>query len=98
LPTDSAISRDELTQALHERNIGTGVHYRAVHLHPYYRDAYGLSPSEFPVASRLSDQTLSLPLGPTLSEADQDDVVGALTDVLQPRRSPVALSRGTRRP
>ncbi|MBV9804534.1 MAG: DegT/DnrJ/EryC1/StrS aminotransferase family protein [Solirubrobacterales bacterium] len=72
------LTRDELIAALVTRRIGTGVHYRGVHLHPFYRDTYGLDSADFPVATDLSDRTLSLPLSPTLSEADQNDVVEAL--------------------
>jgi dTDP-4-amino-4,6-dideoxygalactose transaminase len=76
------VSRDQLIGELHARNIGTGVHYRGVHLHPYYRDRYGLARGDFPVADDISDRTLSLPLGPQLTDGDQDDVVGALREVL----------------
>jgi dTDP-4-amino-4,6-dideoxygalactose transaminase len=76
------LDRDQLLDALTERKIGTGVHYRAVHLHPYYRDKYGLSEDDLPVASDISERTLSLPLSPKVSEADQDDVVEALTELL----------------
>ncbi len=75
-------TRDELLDGLAARKIGAGVHYRGVHLHPYYRDTYSLRPADFPVASSISEQTLSLPLSPKVSEADQDDVVSALTDLL----------------
>ena len=76
------LSRDELLDGLTARNIGAGVHYRGVHLHPYYRDKYALSPGDFPVAQSISDRTLSLPLGPNVTEADQDDVVQALAELL----------------
>jgi dTDP-4-amino-4,6-dideoxygalactose transaminase len=69
--------------ALHQRQIGTGVHYRGVHLHPYYRDRYDLAPEDFPVASDMSQRTLRLPLGASVSDADQDDVVAALAQALQ---------------
>ncbi len=82
LNSDAPRSRDELLGALNERKIGTGVHYRGVHLHPYYRDRYGLAPGDFPVASAISERTLSLPLGPKVSAADQDDVVAALWELL----------------
>lgn len=95
LTRHSPLGRDELIQALHDQNIGTGVHYRGVHLHPYYRDTYGLSPNDFPVATRLSETTISLPLGPGLTEVDQDDVVGALTRLLRPRPTVVAASPRT---
>jgi len=77
------VSRDELLDGLAARNIGAGVHYRGVHLHPFYRDKYGLEPARFPVAGGISERTLSLPLSPKVTEADQDDVVAALRDVLQ---------------
>ncbi len=85
LGPEAPMTRDELLEGLTQRNIGTGVHYRAVHLHPFYRERYGLVPEDFPVANTISERTLSLPLGPNVTDADQDDVVGALTDLLDPR-------------
>ncbi|MHB8694236.1 MAG: DegT/DnrJ/EryC1/StrS family aminotransferase [Solirubrobacteraceae bacterium] len=82
LEPGSGLSRDQLLDALAAQNIGTGVHYRAVHLHPYYRDTYGLRPSDFPVASDISERTVSLPLSPGLTERDQLDVAEALRTLL----------------
>ncbi|HET9103086.1 MAG TPA: DegT/DnrJ/EryC1/StrS aminotransferase family protein [Solirubrobacteraceae bacterium] len=79
---DAPLPRDELIAALSARKIGTGVHYRGVHLHPYYRERYGYAPADLPVASDISARTLSLPLASNLTEADQDDVIGALREVL----------------
>jgi dTDP-4-amino-4,6-dideoxygalactose transaminase len=79
---DAALDRDRLVTALNDHNIGTGVHYRGVHLHPYYRDRYRLSPDDFPIATEISERTLSLPLSPKVSDRDQDDVVAALRDLL----------------
>jgi dTDP-4-amino-4,6-dideoxygalactose transaminase len=78
------LTRDQVLDGLTARKIGTGVHYRGVHLHPYYRDKYGLRPDDFPIANEISERTLSLPLSPKISEADQDDVVAALTALLRP--------------
>ncbi len=79
---DARATRDEVLDGLAERRIGSGVHYRGVHLHPYYRDTYGLRSEAFPVATAISERTLSLPLDPGVGEADQDDVVQALREVL----------------
>ncbi len=81
---EAPLSRDALLDGLNQQRIGTGVHYRAVHLHPFYRDRYELAPEAFPVATAISERTLSLPLSPAVSESDQDDVVGALTQLLSP--------------
>jgi dTDP-4-amino-4,6-dideoxygalactose transaminase len=85
LEPDAPLTRDELLQGLTARNIGTGVHYRAVHLHPFYRERYGLAPADFPVANAISERTPSLPLGPSVTEGDQDDVAAALADLLGQR-------------
>ena len=37
------ITRDAFQQALHNENIGTGIHFVALHLHPYYANTFGLS-------------------------------------------------------
>jgi dTDP-4-amino-4,6-dideoxygalactose transaminase len=79
---DSALGRDALLDHLTRERIGAGVHYRAVHLHPYYREKYDLHPDAFPVASDISDRTLSLPLSPKVTERDQDDVAEALSATL----------------
>ena len=82
LEDEAGMSRDAVLDGLLRRRIGTGVHYRGVHLHPYYASAYGIKPGMLPVASDISDRTLSIPLSPTMSDSDQDDVVEALDHVL----------------
>ena len=79
---EAGVTRDEVLDGLTARGIGTGVHYRGVHLHPYYRDRYDLVPEQFPVATSISERTLSLPLSPKVTDADQDDVVLALRELL----------------
>ena len=76
-PDQLATDRDDVIVALHRQRIGTGVHYRAVHRHRFCRERFGYEPDDFPVANRISDQTLSLPLGPSLSDAEVDDVIAA---------------------
>jgi dTDP-4-amino-4,6-dideoxygalactose transaminase len=83
LEPGARVTRDELLEGLAERKIGAGVHYRGVHLHPYYRDKYGLKPSDFPVATDISERTVSLPLSPKVTPSDQDDVVAALSELLR---------------
>ena len=82
LHPEAPLTRNELLEALNARGIGTGVHYRAVHLHPYYRDRYALAPERFPCATAISEQTISLPLSPKVTDADQQDVVSALRELL----------------
>ena len=80
---DLGIDRDGVLAALHRQNIGTGVHYRAVHLHEYYRERFGYAPEDFPVATDISARTISLPLSPKLTDDDVDDVILGLRRVLE---------------
>jgi dTDP-4-amino-4,6-dideoxygalactose transaminase len=79
---ESPMTRDQILDSLHSKRVGAGVHYRGVHLHPYYRDKYRLAPEAFPIATAISDTTFSIPLSPRVSERDQDDVIAALTEIL----------------
>jgi len=75
------INRDQFMSELKSRNIGCGLHYTAAHEFTYYRDAYGWKPEDYPEAHFVSERILSLPLYPTLSEADQDDVIAAIHEI-----------------
>ncbi|MBM3287612.1 MAG: DegT/DnrJ/EryC1/StrS family aminotransferase [Candidatus Eisenbacteria bacterium] len=75
-------SRDRILGALQAENIGVGVHYSAIHLHPYYRDAYGFARGDYPSAEFVSDRTLSIPFSTKLTDGDVDDVIGAVRKVL----------------
>lgn len=80
------IGRDRFIQELTQRKIGTSVHFIPLHLHPYYRDTYGYAPDAYPVAQSNYERMLSLPLHPGLSEADVEDVVGAVLDIAEEYR------------
>jgi dTDP-4-amino-4,6-dideoxygalactose transaminase len=76
------LSRDALQARLHERGVSTGVHFRALHLHPYYQDRFGLRRGMFPVAEAVSDTTLSLPLSAGMSPEAVDRVIEVMHDIL----------------
>jgi dTDP-4-amino-4,6-dideoxygalactose transaminase len=79
---ESREKRDFALQALQKENIGIGVHFPPVHLEPFYRERYGFKPGHCPVAEDVGSRTLSLPLYPSLGEADLADVVRAVEKVL----------------
>lgn len=73
--------RDHLQRELYEQKIGTGIHYVAAHLHPYYQTRWGYKRGDFPFAEYISDRTLSLPLGVNMDYEDVDDVVEVIRSV-----------------
>lgn len=75
-------SRDRVLDDLIQHRIGTGVHYRPVHLHPWYRQRFGHADGDFPNAEGIGASTLSLPLSAGLTDGDVEDVVEAVTEVV----------------
>lgn len=74
-------SRDWVLNALTAENIGVGVHYLPVHLHPYYRKMFGWKAGAFPNAEWIGERTLSLPLSAALNETDTNDVICAFRKI-----------------
>ena len=68
---------------MHELRIGCGVHYTALHLHPYYRRTFGYEPGDFPNAESIGERIFSIPLSPALTDEDAADVVRALRTILE---------------
>ncbi len=73
--------RDEVFSALRAEGIGAMVHYIPVHLHPYYRRTQGTDPGLCPVAERAYARILSLPIFPSMTDADATDVLAALKKI-----------------
>ncbi len=77
------IDRNEFVTALREENIGAGIHYDAVHLHPFYRETYGWQPEDFPIATAQSARVLTLPGQPSMTDEDIEAVVLGLNRVIR---------------
>lgn len=74
--------RDELAQHLADAGIGTNIHYPvAPHLQPAYAPL-GIPKGSLPIAERLQGEVLSLPIGPTQTIAQTDEVIDAVRRAL----------------
>src|SRR5262249_15831475 len=81
------IDRDTFIDELKRRNVGASVHFFPLHVHPYYRDTYGYRPEDFPVAWREFQREVSLPIFSRMTDADADDVVAAIRDIVAHNRA-----------
>jgi dTDP-4-amino-4,6-dideoxygalactose transaminase len=77
-PERLKVSRDEFISQLLRLNIGSGVHFYPVHLHPYYQKKFGFKKGDLPNAEFVGERTLSLPLAANLSQRDIIDVIEAV--------------------
>jgi dTDP-4-amino-4,6-dideoxygalactose transaminase len=73
--------QDTLLRALRAENIGVTLHYPLVYRHPFYRDRRGGDAPPCPVAEDVERRLVTLPLFPSMTDADQDDVLRALDRV-----------------
>jgi perosamine synthetase len=80
------IDRAQFAEQLKRRNIGISVHFIPLHLHPYYRETYGYRPEDFPVAYAEYQREISLPIYSKMSDADVQDVIDAVREVVQATR------------
>ena len=76
--------RDQLVRELGACGIGSSVHFIPLHMQPYYRDAYRLRRCDYPGATELFSQEISLPMFPQMSE----DQMGRVAETV-----PLALRR-----
>lgn len=82
LTDDAPVTRDRFIEKLFEAGIGCSVHYIPLHLHPYWRERYQLTPAMFPHSQRAYERMVSLPLYTRMGEADVDRVVAAVRAAL----------------
>jgi dTDP-4-amino-4,6-dideoxygalactose transaminase len=79
---ECGMTRDALMEALAARGVQTSLHFRALHLHPYYAERYGFVRGMYPNAEYISDRTLSLPFSSALTDAEALRTADALRDLL----------------
>jgi dTDP-4-amino-4,6-dideoxygalactose transaminase len=82
LVDDHPATRDAVVSALFDAGIACSVHYIPLHLQPYWRDRYSLSPEMFPHSQHAYERLVSLPMYSRMTQADVDRVAGALASTL----------------
>jgi dTDP-4-amino-4,6-dideoxygalactose transaminase len=75
-------SRNQIISALLAENIGASMHFYPLHMHTFYRDKYGYNPEDLPVARRVGESEISLPVQPQITQHDAEDVVEAVRKVV----------------
>jgi perosamine synthetase len=85
-PGRLSITRDEFIQELKRNNIGTSVHFIPLHLHPYYRNNFGYKACDFPVASRVYERIVSLPIYPKMTGTDVERVIHVVKRIIKQYR------------
>jgi len=82
------INRYKFIETLTTNGVGTSVHFIPLHLHPFYRDAFGYIPEDFPNATQAYQRIISLPIYPGMADRDISRVIEVVREVAQQHRKP----------
>jgi perosamine synthetase len=74
--------RDEVIEALKELGVGCSVHFIPIHKHPYYQEKFAYQDEDYPIANRVFEQSLSLPIYPDMSQDDIEYVIKNVRKVI----------------
>jgi UDP-4-amino-4-deoxy-L-arabinose-oxoglutarate aminotransferase len=70
--------RDSIMVRLQKHKIGIAVHFRPIHLMSYYKKKYGYKKSDFKVAEKIGNSTITIPLYPKLKQNEIDYIIRAV--------------------
>jgi dTDP-4-amino-4,6-dideoxygalactose transaminase len=80
------INRNAFVDEIRKRNIGISVHFIPLHIHPYYKDMFGFSAEDLPVAYAEYLREVSLPIYSKMTFEDVQSVIDAVVDIVQKHR------------
>jgi len=79
----AGLSRDEFMQEMHERGIGSGVHFIPVHMHKYYQEKLNYKKGDYPVAEYIGDRTVSIPLSAKITTEEAEKIVDTIKNIIE---------------
>jgi perosamine synthetase len=82
-PERLTIDRNQFIELLKQERIGTSVHFIPLHLHPYYREAFGYTPPDFPNAVAAFERIISLPIFPGMRQQDVQRVITSVRGIVE---------------
>ncbi len=81
-----SIDRNEFIEELAKRGVSASVHFIPLYRHPFYRRRFGYRVKQFPDSEWVYQRIISLPIYPSMTEAETDWVIGAIDDVVTKKR------------
>ena len=79
----SVLSRDQFLDEMTSHGIGVGVHYMSIAEHPYYQDRFSWSPQDYPCATKVGRNIVSLPLSAKISDVESERIIKVVKTLLQ---------------
>jgi perosamine synthetase len=73
-----AIDRDRFMEELKQQGVSCSVHWRPLHLHPYYQETFDWRPEDFPVATAVWKRLITLPVFPGMHNEEIEYVINTI--------------------
>jgi perosamine synthetase len=80
------VDRATFIQLLGRSGVGCSVHWRPLHLHPYYADTFGYKPSDLPAATSTWPRLVSLPIFSSMTDFEVDHVIASVRAIISAHR------------
>ncbi len=77
------VDRASIIEQLKLAGVSTSVHFIPLHIHPFYRDTFGISGKDFPVAEERFKRMISLPIYPGMTDTEVDFVIDTVISTLK---------------
>ena len=78
-----SIQRDQFFDLLRDHGVGCSVHWRPLHLHPYYETTFGWRPEQLPLATAEWQRLISLPIFPGMRDEEREHVVSVVQNLCE---------------
>lgn len=89
-----SVDRNAFMDELKEAGVMCSVHWRPLHLHPYYRERFGWCPHDLPVATSTWERLISLPIYPSMRDEEIEYVIRVVKErAARHAREPVGAPR-----
>ena len=82
-----SIGRNEFIEEMAAQNIGTSVHFIPIHHHEYYAKKYAYDQEALPIATSAYRSEMSLPIYPSMTDADVSDVISTVQKIVVSNRT-----------
>lgn len=76
-----SVDRNQFLQELQSAGVGCSVHWRPLHLHPYYEQTFGWRPADLPVSTEVWSRLVSLPIFPGMRENEVEHVIETMEEL-----------------
>lgn len=80
------INRAQFIEKMKESRVGCSVHFIPLHLHPFYKRTFGYKPEDFPIATRVYERIVSLPIYPKMTDEDVNYVIDSVMKIIKKNR------------